>query len=1302
MNKYLPHFQLQNHNPLSLFRIPLIAVSIGLLWLLVTLPVQAQGPVGSVKDFTKITHDDEILPLDDLDGLGDAVTTIGDFDNNGVIDLAVLAQRDDDGGDNQGAIWLLFMNDDGTIKSTKKISNLPFLEPTDIITLVASIGDLNKDGVIDLAVGHYTDDDGGENRGAIRILFLNADGSVKAHQKISSTQGGFTAPFRNGNTFGVSITPLGDLDGDTVLDIAVGAAFPNGATINDTGAVFILFLNTDGTVKAYQKITQGLGGLAEDVQIDRLDRFGISLATIGDLNNDNIVDLAVGAYRDDDGGFERGAVWILFLNTDGTVKAHQKISDTQGNFSGTLSNHYEFGIALAGPGDIDRDGVLDLVVSSVNDTDGGTYRIGAVWILFLNTDGTVKAHQKISNTQGNFTGVLEDSDYFGRRPVGIGDFNKDGTLDLAVGAVGDDDGGDGRGAVYLLYLDDGEVDNSPPDPDPETDKSLLAIYALAFDNDPTSPSNLAPEYWPVLNGIIKGTINQPDKTAVVLGDLTEDGDTHIRVIQNGAVSPIIGVPDPNANCDLVTGLEYDMANGQQLGCFIKWARATYAADKTIFSYISHGMPLVPETSINNIFNTAQLRAKPTDAIPLPNRAGHPDFTDNGSQSLISAYDLAEALRIGTNDGEDKLDVVDTVHCFSASIEEFYELHPYAIAITGAPNYTYLEPVMLGNALSAIDPSHSATTIADNLIETYHNTLPNTEHPHILVAVESDQLPQVKSAWDKVSFHLLDEYQGNPSGTRTKIKAAYATSAKYDTDVCPPQDWELTAPDGLSDMMDFATQLANQSWSDGNIAAEAINTTSRLNQAIIAKYIQNGEPWFPKVEIKPNWNFSDNGGLALYTDLQGEPVPGSPGKVSLSFQGHWYDKTASANNPYPYTFIQDGANGVTWSDVFQKLWEGEEVQTGACLPEFPVARTPGEISAERITQPKSEYIPLGQPIRPEVIIGTLENLPNLTVQFNVYQNNTVVFSNTVASNYLIPGTYHIEATQVWTPTSNTAAVFVEAIVDADDRIIETIETNNQVTKHLNIISSSGSPPTIEASFVTDFQWTPLDSVAIEVNQLDISSPVDTITAQVYTYRPGTIPNTQIPQITEIHKFNDIALPDQIDIPIPKGLKSGPLLISLLASGPDGVTLAPVNLEFNYIPPHQLNYQQEDYFLIKADANDTLKFDVKVPPGQNANIFVWDPISFGPPTWQATVIGDDQLNIVAPLPGQYIIGVRSESLSGTFYTLTASRNGVQFQSEDQQTFKGENDPDAYIPQVRQHFESPNAISINSTIYLPLIVK
>jgi len=67
--------------------------------------------------------------------------------------------------------------------------------------------------------------------------------------------------------------------------------------------------------------------------------------------------------------------------------------------------------------------------------------------------GWVLSHQKISDTEGGFTGILDDVDLFGRSVASLGDLDGDGLGDLAVGALGDDDGGTGRGAVWVLFLD---------------------------------------------------------------------------------------------------------------------------------------------------------------------------------------------------------------------------------------------------------------------------------------------------------------------------------------------------------------------------------------------------------------------------------------------------------------------------------------------------------------------------------------------------------------------------------------------------------------------------------------------------------------------------------------------------------------------------------------------------------------------------------------------------------------------------------------------------------------------------------
>ncbi len=100
-----------------------------------------------------------------------------------------------------------------------------------------------------------------------------------------------------------------------------------------------------GWVLSHQKSSDTEGGFTGILDND--DFFGSSVASLGDLDGDGVGDLAVGARGDDDGGPVRGAVWVLFLNTDGTVKSHQKISDTEGGFTGILHNSDSFGISVA-------------------------------------------------------------------------------------------------------------------------------------------------------------------------------------------------------------------------------------------------------------------------------------------------------------------------------------------------------------------------------------------------------------------------------------------------------------------------------------------------------------------------------------------------------------------------------------------------------------------------------------------------------------------------------------------------------------------------------------------------------------------------------------------------------------------------------------------------------------------------------------------------------------------------------------------------------------------------------------------
>src|SRR5262245_53615259 len=148
-------------------------------------------------------------------------------------------------------------------------------------------------------------------------------GQVLRHRKIGTDPVRFPHFLDPYDGFGAALAPLGDLDGDAVVDLAVGAPGDDDGG-NDRGAVGILFLERDRSVKSYQKISSRAGGLHELLRaedpLSARGEFGGSLAAMGDQDGDGIPDLAVGAPMDGSLGMEQGAVWLLFLRRDGTVR----------------------------------------------------------------------------------------------------------------------------------------------------------------------------------------------------------------------------------------------------------------------------------------------------------------------------------------------------------------------------------------------------------------------------------------------------------------------------------------------------------------------------------------------------------------------------------------------------------------------------------------------------------------------------------------------------------------------------------------------------------------------------------------------------------------------------------------------------------------------------------------------------------------------------------------------------------------------------------------------------------------------
>ncbi len=488
---------------------------------------------------------------------------------------------------------------------------------------------------------------------------------------------------------------------------------------------------------------------------------------------------------------------------------------------------------------------------------------------------------------------------------------------------------------------------------PTAATQILAIYVLAFDNDPTitNTANLSYQYTATVQGIVAATAANPSVRAVMLSDLDGSADTQLHVAAGGTLTTLDCLP---AHDGLLTDsiTEYDTTDGQSLGGYLLWAQATYPSTRNLFSYIGHGSFFAADT----VVPISQLLESPQTGralSPLPDRTmvnpNYSDFhlPDEQGHRLITPHDLATAFAIAAEGGGERFDVIDLLHCFAGSIEEFYELRDYAGYITGSPNYAFFDPAMPGTALGGLSTAHSAENFAQFILLAYQSLIPSTQHPFIALGIQTDQLQTVKSSWDALSAALLAEFDSNPTLTADRIELAYTNSFQYDTTFCDdPSELVLAPPDALSDMQTFSAALASE-FAGTDVASRASAAQTAIYDSLpFNQTYQEGSPWFYEgMGAAPVWEWS-GGGEALYSLFTPFQLwTAESGEQYHTWQSLWYTSTpvydiggtTTISNPNPYEFIQVGDAEVSWADVLARYWQvraqvpGVDVDTVFCAP-----------------------------------------------------------------------------------------------------------------------------------------------------------------------------------------------------------------------------------------------------------------------------------------------------------------------------------------------------------------------------------
>jgi hypothetical protein len=331
------------------------------------------------------------FPIAADDRFGWSAAGIGDLDQDGVPDFVVGSPGKPGGGGSGGAeatagkVHVLFMNSDGTAKTHSEIGAAELL-PTSPLNAgdrfggsVASIADLNGDGVSELLVGAPDDDSGGVSCGAVYVLFMATNGSVVGSQKLASSMGGIsTAYFSPYDNFGTAVSGIGNQNG-----IVVGAS----GTDSFTGAVYILDLDASGFVISTTKLSSS-SGLFPFLTLNPGEMFGSSVATLSDGR------LVVGASDKDDNGNEasisankNGGIYLLSFDVNGDVESAQLISNSEGGLAFTIDSRASFGCSMAPAGDRNDDGLEDIIVGAWGYSAGGQTYTGddAACLVFVSS-----------------------------------------------------------------------------------------------------------------------------------------------------------------------------------------------------------------------------------------------------------------------------------------------------------------------------------------------------------------------------------------------------------------------------------------------------------------------------------------------------------------------------------------------------------------------------------------------------------------------------------------------------------------------------------------------------------------------------------------------------------------------------------------------------------------------------------------------------------------------------------------------------------------------------------------------------
>jgi hypothetical protein len=397
------------------------------------------------------------------ENLGQSVAAIGDINGDGLADVLVGNLAANSLG---GRSYVVYGKATTTAVETSAIAagSSSGFAVTGVSTgqswsgsTVSAAGDVNGDGYADLIISaHGSDPASRADAGQAYLVFGKAN-NTNIEASALGTNGFLINGAAAGDWAGFSVSNAGDVNGDGLSDLIVGAK-------NNTGAVgrsYVVFGKINTTTVELSAL--GANGFSINGQ-NADDNSGYNVSSAGDVNGDGLADLAVYApLSDPAAGTNAGRTYVVFGKSNntavdlsaiaaGTAAGYVINGNLAGEGVGTVMDDKFMRVQMSHAGDVNGDGLADLIVGSMSADPASGTDAGRSYVVYGQTGTTAINLSAVESGVGGFaitgqsigdaTGVVSAA----------GDVNGDGFADLIVGAQeADPTTGLRAGKSYVIF-----------------------------------------------------------------------------------------------------------------------------------------------------------------------------------------------------------------------------------------------------------------------------------------------------------------------------------------------------------------------------------------------------------------------------------------------------------------------------------------------------------------------------------------------------------------------------------------------------------------------------------------------------------------------------------------------------------------------------------------------------------------------------------------------------------------------------------------------------------------------------------